>query len=202
MPRRVKIDRAPILADLAITRDISETARRLGLHYNTVLQINRLRRGLCMRCGHRPHQPALTTCGPCAKWERERTNKKRAKARKHGRCSMCPRPLRKGSTLYCETHYHQTFERQRAHRMSGKYGPHALSVLKAANGKCQICSKDKSEQRLHLHHIDGDHANHSPDNFVIICWGCHYAVHALLASKNRKALIEWFSNTYPMHPLR
>lgn len=203
MPRRTKVERGPIITMLAETNgDAVETARRLGLHYNTVNQIKRLNAGLCMSCGKRPHQEDRTKCIECAERERKRTANKRSNARKKGQCSMCPKKLRKGSTLYCEEHYRQTFARQRIHRVTDKYGAEAVDVLHAANDTCQVCGATRDDIRIDIHHIDQNQANGSPENLIVICQSCHWITHRLIASRDRVALLAWFEKTYPQHLLR
>lgn len=41
--------------------------------------------------------------------------------------------------------------------------------------KC--CGCGKTEGKLMVHHIDGDHDNNSPDNLVWLCFGCHNKAH-------------------------
>ncbi len=202
MPSRVRVDREPIFKMLDETEgNIPETARRLGLHVNTIRHISRVRKGLCARC-ERPSQPGLTKCKNCAQWERKRIADSRARSRKLGKCSMCPKKLRKGSTLYCEEHYQQTFKRQRVFRILDRHGPEALEFLNATEDRCQACGVTRAEKRIDLHHIDGDHGNDHPTNFAVICVDCHWIAHRLLLSRDRKALISWFEKTYPAHVLR
>jgi hypothetical protein len=203
MPSRIKVAREPIIRMVAeVGGNEPEAARRLGLHYNTVHQIMRLHRGMCISCVQHPHQKGRTKCAKCAERERSRTANKRADARKLGKCSMCPKKLRKGSTLYCDEHYYQTFKRQKVHRVVGQYGYAALDVLNAANGQCQICGAKRDEARIDLHHIDENPANGAINNLIVICQSCHWITHRLILSRDRKALIAWFEKAYPDKPLR
>jgi len=110
---------------------------------------------------------------------------------------MCPKPLMKGQTLYCVTHYKQNLVRQTRFRLRDRFGPEAEPLLKEANGSCQICSSSNDRKRsLDLHHIDQDNTNGSRENLVAICHNCHRAVHLLLRSKNLPKLLAWFEKTY------
>jgi 5-methylcytosine-specific restriction endonuclease McrA len=196
VPKRTEVDRGPILALLA-TLSVADTARKLGLHFNTVNQIARLKRGMCASCGQRAHKPGFTKCAFCADRERSRTRNKRREARLAGHCTMCPKPLKKGSTLYCAQHYKTNLARQTRFRLRDRFGEHAEPLLKKADGRCQICGGTNDRARsLDIHHIDGDDANGSRENLVAACHNCHRAVHLLLRSKDLRKLLAWFEKTY------
>jgi hypothetical protein len=202
MPSRIKLDRALIFAAIEKHGSPKRAAESLGIHYNTALQVDRLRRGLCMRCGQKPMIPGQSKCPECSETERVRMAQKRKTARSKHQCSMCPKPLKKGSTLYCAEHYEQTYKRQQHFRFLDRFGPHAAEVWRAAGCICRLCGKAHSEQTLHIHHIDEDDTNGAVDNLIVICRDCHWITHRLLESRNRVALIAWFERTYPDKPLR
>lgn len=56
-------------------------------------------------------------------------------------------------------------------------------AIEAHGKRCQRCGKDLSESgRISVHHIDGCHyidelTDHSPDNLMVLCDGCHTKIH-------------------------
>jgi len=40
--------------------------------------------------------------------------------------------------------------------------------------KCRLCGK---EEKLCVHHIDGNRLNNQLNNLMVICYDCHWAVH-------------------------
>ncbi|WP_414621027.1 group II intron reverse transcriptase, partial [Calothrix sp. CCY 0018] len=70
-------------------------------------------------------------------------------------------------------------------RNSKLYDGHTSKALKRQNHSCTICDlKFTSEERVHLHHIDGNHNNWKIKNLVVIHESCHDYIHM---SKSRKA---------------
>ncbi|MEO0840454.1 MAG: reverse transcriptase domain-containing protein [Cyanobacteria bacterium J06643_5] len=70
-------------------------------------------------------------------------------------------------------------------RNSKLYDGHTSKALKRQNHSCGICGlKFTSEERVHLHHIDGNHNNWKTKNLVAIHESCHDYIHM---SKSRKA---------------
>ena len=198
MPSRTKIDREPVIQSLNLTGSIQKTAIALGLHENTVRQIERALRGLCSHCGQRKHQFGQTKCKCCALRERDRSRRNRAKQKASGKCSMCTKRLKKGSTLFCKEHYAR---RQRNVRFA-RHGKAAIEAWDAAGGKCQICGQTKAKQRIDLHHLDEDRTNGAAENLAVLCRDCHYLAHLVLKARDRKAFVAWFEKAYPQHPLR
>jgi 5-methylcytosine-specific restriction endonuclease McrA len=59
-------------------------------------------------------------------------------------------------------------------RNSQLYDNYTSRALKRQNHSCAACKlKFTSEERVHLHHVDGNHDNWRWDNFVAIHESCH-----------------------------
>lgn len=68
-------------------------------------------------------------------------------------------------------------------RNSKLYDGETSKALKRQNHSCAACKlKFTVKQRVHLHHVDGNHNNWSYDNFVAIHESCHDYTHM---SKNK-----------------
>ena len=63
-------------------------------------------------------------------------------------------------------------------RNSKLYDNHTSKALKQQNHSCAACElKFTSEERVHLHHVDGNHDNWRGDNLVAIHESCHDYLH-------------------------
>jgi RNA-directed DNA polymerase len=63
-------------------------------------------------------------------------------------------------------------------RNSKLYDGETSKVLKRQNHTCGHCGlKFTSEERVHLHHIDGNHDNWKTKNLIVIHQSCHQYVH-------------------------
>jgi len=61
----------------------------------------------------------------------------------------------------------------------GEYGADWTSELRGRvrrrdGGRCVVCG---GEDRLCVHHCDGDKGRSEMGNLVTLCWGCHEKVH-------------------------
>lgn len=50
-------------------------------------------------------------------------------------------------------------------------------VGKVVKKECYICSSQELPNNLHIHHIDWNHNNNTPDNVVVLCQRCHVIIH-------------------------
>ena len=63
-------------------------------------------------------------------------------------------------------------------RNSKLYDGETSKALKKQNHTCGHCGlKCTSEERVHLHHIDGNHNNWKPKNLVVVHESCHDYIH-------------------------
>jgi RNA-directed DNA polymerase len=63
-------------------------------------------------------------------------------------------------------------------RSSKLYDGQTSKALKRQNHSCKICGlKFIDEERIHLHHADGNHSNWKPENLVAIHESCHDYLH-------------------------
>ena len=63
-------------------------------------------------------------------------------------------------------------------RNSKLYDGHTSKALKRQNHSCTTCGlKFTGEEKVHLHHVDGNHNNWSYDNLVAIHESCHDYIH-------------------------
>jgi RNA-directed DNA polymerase len=59
-------------------------------------------------------------------------------------------------------------------RNSKLYDGNTSKALKRQNHSCKICGlKFVDDERVHLHHVDGNHSNWKPKNLVAIHESCH-----------------------------
>jgi group II intron reverse transcriptase/maturase len=63
-------------------------------------------------------------------------------------------------------------------RNSKLYDNHTVKALKKQNHSCGYCGlKMLSEERVHLHHVDGNHSNWKPKNLLAVHESCHDYIH-------------------------
>ena len=48
-----------------------------------------------------------------------------------------------------------------------------MLLASGAEKKCKICGKT---EKLHVHHLDGNHKNNNINNLVWLCTNCHYNI--------------------------
>lgn len=214
MPARKSADRNEILRVYMETKSGAETARRLGLHQNTVLQILRSLRGQCRQCANDARVGAAY-CDRCQEHLRERIKAKRKAKKRSGVCAQCSAPVAPPSRTYCAEHRLQNIDQgartrsrrkttggiasnlQRERFLRSKYGQAAVDSWRDANGTCVVCGRHHSEQAVHIHHVDGDHQNRTRENLVCLCFDCHMLTERLLAHHRLADLFAWFTSRYP-----
>ena len=65
-----------------------------------------------------------------------------------------------------------------SNRNSKYYDNHTSRALKKQNHTCAQCGlKMTSEERVHLHHVDGNHSNWKSSNLIAIHESCHVYLH-------------------------
>ncbi len=63
-------------------------------------------------------------------------------------------------------------------RNSKYYDNATAKALQKQNHKCGYCGlKLLSDERVHLHHKDGNHANWKPNNLLAVHESCHDYIH-------------------------
>lgn len=217
MPKRIAADRDAILASYQETGSGRETARRLDLHENTVYAVLARQRAKCDICG-----AAVTLghkhCPECALHIRVRHREKRQEKRRLGICVDCDEPRDPISVLYCTKHRLAAVDRHAAYRVRTrrgapnqgvpsqsqreeyilkKYGKAGLAVWQRLGGRCGICGVDHLTKSVHVHHLDGVHANNAEENMTCLCFYCHKMVHALTEHPSPALALKWIRKHYP-----
>lgn len=63
-------------------------------------------------------------------------------------------------------------------RKSKLYDGETSKALKRQRYSCKVCGlKFVGDERIHLHHVDGQHNNWKQDNLVAIHESCHDYIH-------------------------
>ena len=217
MPRKAPADYEQILEVFEETQSKAETARRLGVHPNTVYQALRRREGICTRCGKEPALADKLVCETCRLWINAREDRKRQARRAGGKCFICSEPVdAPASAMYCRKHRLADAARRRANRPSRTawtpadkhrvrmknlrtlYGEGAVTAWERDSGVCQACGAVKvGKKQMHLHHIDIDRTNNALENLVVLCSDCHLLFHKILRHPKAGAVIAWATRTYP-----
>lgn len=221
MPSRTPSDQRQILDSLQQTKNMKQTARDLGLHYQTIVIAVRRSQGKCVRCG----VTAVSSrkyCGRCLLCLRERKKRRYLINKQKGICSSCTDPVfRLG---LCAAHHTKNRTQQRAHRqvakenetnkrgcryphipstnqrlkwLKSRYGESGASAWTRDNERCVICHVAHQTYSVHVHHVDMNPTNNTVDNLVCLCFSCHQAVHKILAHQHPEHLLHWISKAYP-----
>ena len=120
---------------------------------------------MCQKCYKRLYfKPKMIICKNCG---RERPHKA------YGLCGTC----------HIKQHHYETtkaFNYRKWHNIS-------LELYRQKTKKCFLCGFDKI---VELHHIDSDHKNNAPDNFMGLCPNHHKMLHDIRYSDEIKKQIE------------
>lgn len=215
MPRRAPADHERIAQVYEETQSKVETARRLGLHPNTVYAALRRLSGVCTRCGLAPALPNRVICEECRVWVNAREARKRSERSLRGQCYMCDNPVdAPTSRMYCREHRLGEAARRRRNIATGQRKPpdkHKVRMRNLRNthgegaviawerdaGTCQCCGLTHEEVRMCVHHIDIDGTNNNPENLTCLCSPCHLLFHKLLLHPSAGQVIAWATKTYP-----
>lgn len=212
------VDRALVAATFAELGDKRATARKLGIHENSVRLVLRGLAERCTRCGG-AKKNGETYCATCRSWSRDRMRERRKERSRLGLCGECDEPRSPLSRQHCAHHRQQAIDRQRRFderkagerrgRPAGKseqhlrailsrYGEHAVAAWHEAGGCCELCQTPPDQSSVQVHHIDENPKNGARGNLAILCFDCHQATHRLLALRERAAFLAWFERTYPL----
>lgn len=216
MPRYQPLDRDLILAVYAETGSNRETARRLGIHENSVIKARRFADGTCKRCGGENDDPAFRNCSACRAWMAEHQRGRTGPRRQAGLCFSCNDPAVEGHR-YCRRHLDQNtvkdrrrtqalrerlgdeafLARGRSYNRKQLYGEAGVRVWERAGNRCEVCGAAYQKRRLHIHHIDEDKRNNAEENLIVLCNTCHLLVHHVLWHPNLPVALAWIKETYP-----
>ncbi len=216
MPRKAPADYELIAQVYEETKSKAETARRLGLHYNTVYMGLRRLQGLCSRCGMRPANATKALCEDCRDHVNARETRHRHSKLRKGVCQFCSSPVDAPiSGRLCRRHRLADAKRKREAISTGTrkppdkvkvrnrnlrrlYGDAGLDAWERDNGTCQACGTISEKKKgMHLHHVDIDKTNNTVENLVVLCSDCHFLFHKILRHPNAGAVIAWATMTYP-----
>lgn len=218
MPSRTKADTAAIERVHGETRSTRETARILGLHYNTVNQHLKRLRGICGRCSQ-PLKPGSSYCEGCLVYLRDKERSDRKKRQRQGVCELCDQPRDPLSRQYCAMHRVKHLEASARHSAKQfrathggiptpkeqyrafryRYGQGAVNVWIKLDGHCAMCGVSHLERVVHVHHMDEDHANNAEENLTLLCQHCHTCLHRMM--KLPAIAWEWMRQNYPQFPI-
>jgi 5-methylcytosine-specific restriction endonuclease McrA len=216
MPRRLPADQELIYKVYDETLNKAETARRCGVHPNTVYQALRQRAGICTRCGKAPALATMVVCDSCRIWSNEREARKRAIRMANGQCLVCAEPVDTPiSHLYCREHRLGEALRKRRNIANGTRKPPNKDRIRERNlrnvlgegaviawrrdkGICQSCgATPDGGRRMCVHHLDINRENNVPENLVVLCEQCHLLFHKLILHPKAATVIAWATRTYP-----
>lgn len=140
--------------------------------------------GLCRTCGKQV-APGRKFCKKHLESARERARINQNTNKKNGLCPYCGNPPRPGFTL-CENCRSRAINGRRKNKCGGNWN----AVMRRDNYRCQICGR---VTELNAHHIDGNgegslNPNHSIDNLIVLCSGCHSSITKFRSSQHNKEL--------------
>lgn len=122
---------------------------------------------ICPKCRKKKEYHAKGMCNTCYKRYSWKPKLKK--------CPRCKRMMPIHAKGYCRGCYTYIFhyEEVRIYTIKKLYNI-SLEVYKKATKKCIVCGFDKV---VELHHIDNNHENTSPSNFIGLCPNHHRMLH-------------------------
>lgn len=216
MPKRTPADDQLIYALYQETHSGREVARQLHLHENTIYNALRRHRGACPLCGV-PVAPGKKHCATCLEILRKRMQTKRKKRIRQGLCIECNKRVVAPSRRYCTQHRLRTIEhqatyaakhhekrgaphagilsqRQRERGLRDRYGEAGIIAWQRDGGQCVLCRVSFTQRAIHMHHINGIHAQSTEDNMVCLCFNCHKLIHLMMGHPDLSQVLTWFQN--------
>lgn len=218
MPKEKDFRDDRIVALFSELQNGKAVSRALGVHEQTIYQVLRRAKGVCIRCSS-PIAAGKKSCEKCLAFDRGRIKTLRKARARLGVCQQCGKERSSLSRQYCDEHRIAHLERNETHETKKKargspngevgnlrqkrrslkalHGDNAVACLEESGYKCEICGAVHTDVSLHIHHIDEDRKNNKRENFIALCFTCHTATHNLLRLKKPKSFIGWFRRTYP-----
>lgn len=215
MARPRTIDRDHVLAVYAETGTKRETARRLGIHEQTVFSILKQAAGNCRDCGQ-PVKGGTVKCPACKERQNAAAQKLVEDHLRQELCAMCSEPWAPRSRRYCVKHQaalaeaqrtHRrkrmvnttgtTLEREKEYRVGQDYGEGGVTAWKRDKGCCVLCDVSYADRMVFIHHLDRNRKHNTADNLVCLCYTCHRLVHGLSEHPHLLRFLDWFHTHYP-----
>ena len=133
----------------------------------------------CKDCGtfERPHK-GQGFCTNCWRRNYNRQNPEAVKRWKRNDYLKHKENYIKRVKLYVENHREEKLHYWKEFHKKKKFGGFYDDVLKRDGNKCLLCGNEK----ILIHHIDGNKNHNSMNNLVTLCRKCHPKIHY---SKNR-----------------
>lgn len=203
-----RTDWKQIIDTYSEVKSYAETARLLGLNYNTVRKVVLQSQGLCICRNPIDFTRSSIACSTCLDKRAKYQKAKYKRLKEAAICVTCGQPLARGSTQFCTKHLalrKETIKRfTQNHPNLALYHQHynynaedtriIRQAVERANHSCEICGN--TETRLQAHHVDLNQEHHTLDNLIVLCFFCHRAVHNLLRSLDGNALMAFVKEHY------
>lgn len=146
---------------------VSRTNRGFDARVYKLYKIQKIRSGICTKCGNVRFLYAKRLCKSC--WVTIR--RKKMETIKQIRCRICGKRISSISTSKTCSSCCRTGSK--APKWNG--GSSLQYALK--NHKKRNCNRCNSKSSLDLHHIDRNRSNNKPNNLETLCRSCHKLEH-------------------------